>query len=135
MTWLSDIVYKLSKTAGETSRGGSEINYMTTTGPLPAVGQHSTSAERMAALVMMGCPFTRGIWRTYATADAVVDNDRGILFIAADQEPDPGDWAAVTGLIRAVGYDNGTYPHSDDPGEPEFDPLAGVWLWRLEYVR
>jgi hypothetical protein len=83
----------------------------------------------------MGCPLSRGIWRTYATADAVIDPATGVLFIACDPEPDPGDWAGVVGLIRAVGYDNGTYPHQDDPGEPEFDALAGVWMWRLEYVK
>ena len=107
---------------------------MTTTGPLPAIRETSTSAERMAALVMMGSPFSKGTWRTYATADAVIDTDRGVLFIAVDQEPDPGDWAAIVGLIRAVGFDNGSHPHSDDPGEPEFDALAGVYTWRLEYV-
>lgn len=107
---------------------------MTTTGPLPAIGETSTSTERMAALVMMGSPFSRGIWRTYATADAVIDTDRGVLFVAVDMDPDPGDWAAVTGLIRAVGFDNGSWPHSDDPGEPIFDALAGVYTWRLEYV-
>lgn len=108
---------------------------MTTTGPLPAIGETSTSTQRMAALVMMGSPFSRGIWRTYATADAVIDTDRGILFVAVDMDPDPGDWANIVGLIRAVGWDNGTWPHSDDPGEPEFDALAGVCTWRLEYVK
>jgi hypothetical protein len=88
----------------------------------------------MAALVMMGAPFVGGIWRGYPTADAVIDTRAGALYIACDMEPDPGDWAAVTGLIRAVGYDNGTWPHSDDPGEPVFDALAGVSTWRLEYV-
>jgi hypothetical protein len=108
---------------------------MTTTGPLPAVGEQSTSTERVAALVMMGSPFSRGIWRTYPTADAVIDTDRGILFMAVDMDVDPGDWAAMVGLIHAVGWDNGTWPHSDDPGVPDFDNLSGVWCWRLEYVR
>jgi hypothetical protein len=88
----------------------------------------------MAALVMMGCPFERGAWRSYPTADAVIDTDRGILFIACDQDPDPCDWAAVVGLIRAVGFDNGGYPCPDDPGEPVLDPLGQVCTWRLEYV-
>jgi len=106
---------------------------MTTTGPLPAITETSTT-ERMAALVMMGSPFSRGIWRSYPTADAVIDTDRGVLFIACDIDPDPGDWAAMVGLIRAVGWDNGAWPHSDDPGEPALDALAGVCTWRLQYV-
>jgi hypothetical protein len=108
---------------------------MIDTGPLPAVKQESSSAERMASLVMMGAPFTRGIWRSYSTADAVIDRDKGILFIACDPEPASADWAAIVGLIRAVGYDNGTWPHSDDPGEPFHDALSDVWTWELHYVR
>jgi len=112
---------------------------MTQTGPLPAVELEapgaSDSAARMAALVMMGSPFSKGVWRSYGTADAVIDTDRGVLLIAVDQECDPADWAAVVDLIRIVGWDNGTRPNSDDPGEPSFDALAGVWTWRLEYVR
>jgi hypothetical protein len=102
---------------------------------MPAVGELvSISAERAAALVMMGAPFSKGIWRCYPTADAVIDTARGVLFIAADMETSPGDWAAITGLIRAVGYDNGTFPHPDDPGEPEFDPISACYTWRLQYV-
>jgi hypothetical protein len=108
------------------------------TGDLPVIRPagypESCSAARMAALVMMGAPFSKGIWRTYPTADAVIDQDRGILFMAVDLEPSPGDWAAMVGLIRAVGWDNGCWPHSDDPGTPGFDPVGGVNTWRLEYV-
>lgn len=112
---------------------------MTQTGPLPALSLDepgtSDSANRMAALVMMGSPFSKGVWRSYATADAVVDTDRGVLFIAVDLECDPGDWASIVDLIRIVGWDNGTRPNGDDPGEPVFDALAGVCTWRLEYAR
>lgn len=108
---------------------------MTTTGPMPAVAQATSSAERMAALVMRGAPFTGGIWRAYPTADAMIDTGRGVLWIAVDAECDPSDWAAITGLIKLVGYDNGCWPHTSDPGEPEFrDALSGVVMWRLEYV-
>jgi hypothetical protein len=89
----------------------------------------------MAALVMMGSPFSRGVWRNYETADAVIDTEKGVLYIAVDLECEPGDWAAIVDLIRIVGWDNGRRPNGDDPGEPVFDTLAGVCTWRLEYVR
>ena len=106
---------------------------MTTTGPMPVIREPST-AERMASLAMMGAPVVTGMWRSYRTADAVIDTDRGVLFIACDLDPDPSDWAAVTGLICAVGFSNGQWPHGDDPGEPELDAPAGVYTFRLEYA-
>lgn len=108
---------------------------MTTTGPLPAIRDSITGAQRMATLEHMGAFCEDVIPYGYVTADAVIDPCRGVLFIAADPEVDPGDWAAIVGLIHAVGWDNGSHPHSDDPGEPFWDALGGVCTWRLEYVR
>jgi hypothetical protein len=107
---------------------------MTTTGPLPALGETVLSGQRMAVLEHMGALCSTGIFYRYPTADAMVDACRGILYIAVDQEPDPGDWAKVCALIAAVGWDNGSHgPRSDDPGEPRLDPLSQVCTWRLEY--
>jgi len=108
---------------------------VTITGPLPAISI-PPDEERLALLdsmgARMGSRFTR---YHYPTADAILDPVRGILFIAADQEPDPADWAAVCGLIRAVGFDNRTGgPCPQDPGDPHQDDLSGVCVWRLEYV-
>ena len=40
----------------------------------------------------------------------------------------------VCKLISAVGYDNRAWPHRRYPGEPDYDALSGVYMWRLEYV-
>lgn len=107
---------------------------MTTTGPLPAVREEVFSGQRMAVLEHMGALCSDGISYRYATADAVADPCRGVLYIAVDQDPDPGDWDQVCRLIAAVGWDNGSQgPHSGDPGEPELDPLGRVCTWKLEY--
>ena len=48
---------------------------MTTTGPLPVI-RVTSAAERMASLAMMGAPVVTGLWRSYTTADVVIDTDR-----------------------------------------------------------
>lgn len=106
---------------------------MTTTGPLPAI-KVTTRDERLQALGRMGMTPGTGVWYGYPTADAVVDTLKGVLFIAVDMDPDPADWVAICRLITMTGYDNGTWPHSDDPGVPGFDVLTAVNVWRLEYV-
>lgn len=107
---------------------------MTTTGPLPALRAGGVSSgHRMAVLEHMGALCSESVHYEYATADAVIDTCRGVLYIAVDLDPDPADWAAVCGLIAAVGWDNGSGQHSSDPGEPGFDPLGQVCTWRLEY--
>lgn len=104
---------------------------MSDTLPLPAIVEF---AGREVVLLKIGAPFNGGIWHRYPTADAVIDLDQEILFIAADIDPAPADWAAICGLIGAVGFSNGTHGHQGDPGEPRFDALAGVCTWRLERV-
>jgi hypothetical protein len=103
----------------------------TSTGPLPVV-RLSSGGERLALLDKMGARqgdrFTR---YRFPTADAVIDPELCVLFIVCDPEPDPADWSAIVGLIRAVGYDQ---TPRRDPGEPEQDPVSGVCAWRLEYV-
>ena len=115
---------------------------MTTTGPLPAIREDCSYTEyvvprsdaRLALLHHMGAVPGSMIRYHYPTADAVIDPDRGVLLIAVDPEPDPADWAAVCGLIQAVGFTDGSLPHRKDPGEPDQDPLSGVFTWRLEYA-
>lgn len=106
---------------------------MTTTDPMPALRGSFASIERMAVLARMGAP-DNGIRHRMPTADAVVDTERGVLFIACDPDPDPGDWATICMVISSVCYDNGMWPSRRDPGEPEWDALAGVCTWRLEYA-
>ena len=107
---------------------------MTTTGPLPAI-QVPFADERLALLKRMGVrQGDRFTLYQYPTATAVINPERGVLFIAVDPDPDPADWAAICGLIRAVGFTDGRVPHRRDPGEPDQDPLTGVFSWRLEYV-
>jgi hypothetical protein len=107
---------------------------MTTTGPLPAV-RISSAEDRLALLDRMGARaedhFTR---YHFPTADAVVDPARGCLYIACDIDVNPADWAAVCGLIQAVGFADDSLPHRKDPGEPDIDPLTGICVWRLEYA-
>lgn len=104
----------------------------TITGPVaPLTG---TRMARLDALIGMGAPMAEDLRHEFPTADVAVDPDRGILFIACDPEPDPVDWATVVGLIKAVGFDNGGFPHHLDPGEPDYDPFLGVCTWRLEYA-
>lgn len=110
-----------------------------TTGPHPVLNDtspFSSSVVRMATLAEMGAPRHNrgGIHRSLATADAVIDTERGVLFIATNMEPSPEDWAVICHLISVVGFDNGAWPCRRDPGEPEFDALAGVCTWRLEFV-
>lgn len=110
---------------------------MIDTGPIPAIRDEIPLADTRSALLdamgaRTGSRFSR---YHFPTADAVIDPDRGVLFIVVDPEPEPGDWNAVVGLIRAVGYTNGLPPHRRDPGEPEIDPLWGICTWRLEYVQ
>lgn len=108
---------------------------MTTTGPLPAIRDPQAGDERLALLDRMGARQGDRFSRYhYPTADAIIDPGRGVLFIAVDPDPDPADWAAVCGLIRAVGFTDGGLPHRKDPGEPGQDELSGVYTWRLEYV-
>jgi hypothetical protein len=106
----------------------------TSTGPLPAV-RFTPADERLVLLDKMGArQGERFIRYRFPTADAVIDPVRGVLFIVCDPEPDPADWSAVAGLIRAVGFaGNDRFPRRD-PGEPEQDPVSGVYAWRLEYV-
>ena len=106
---------------------------MTVTGPLPVIRETIPGDGRTAVLDEMGAPLG-GIRYRYSTATAVIDGKKGILYIAVDPDPDPADWAAVVGLIRAVGWDNGVGPHHEDPGAPAFDALRGVWMWRLDYA-
>lgn len=91
--------------------------------------------DRLDALVRMGAPLRDDLRFEFPTADAAVDTAKGILFIVCDPEPDLMDWAGIVGLIKGIGFDNGTWPHGQDPGEPGYDPLACVYTWRLEYVR
>lgn len=108
---------------------------MTTTGPLPVIRDTIHGNQRLATLEHMGAFCSDVIPYGYATADAVIDPCRGVLFIVCDQEVDPGDWAAVCGLISMVGWDNGSggsYPQ--DPGEPLLDELSRVCTWRLEWA-
>jgi hypothetical protein len=108
---------------------------MTTTGPLPVVKDDISSGQRQAVLEHMGALCGDGIRYRYATADAVIDPCRGVLYIAVDQDADPGDWDRICGLIAAVGWDNGSGgPYPQDPGEPGFDALARVCTWRLEWT-
>jgi hypothetical protein len=106
---------------------------MTTTAPLPVI-RETSRVERLQALERMGAATLRPVRYSYPTAEAVIDPDRQALFIACDTDPRPEDWNAICGLIRAVGFDNGNQPYGDDPGEPGYDPLNGVCVWRLEYV-
>lgn len=108
---------------------------MTTTGPLPVIRDSVLGGQRLATLEHMGAFCEDVIPYGYVTADAVIDPCRGVLFIAADIDVDPGDWARVCALIAAVGYDNGSGEYAQDPGEPEFDTLSRVCTWRLEWVR
>lgn len=109
---------------------------MTTTGPLPAVRGEVSGAGRRAVLEHMGALCGDQIEYRYATADAVIDECRGVLYIAVDQDVDPGDWDRICGLISMVGWDNGSGgPYGADPGEPEFDALSRVCTWRLEWAR
>jgi hypothetical protein len=108
---------------------------MTTTGPLPIVRDPAADDRRLALLDKMGARSAGRFSRyRFPTADAVIDPVRGVLFIAVDIDPDPADWSAVVGLIRAVGFTDGTAPHPRDPGEPEFHGLDAVYTWRLEYA-
>jgi hypothetical protein len=108
---------------------------MTTTGPLPVVGGEVSTGQRQAVLEHMGALCSDRIEYRFATADAVVDPCHGVLYIVADQESDPLDWAKVCGLLAAVGWDNGSEVHPQDPGEPGWDALSRVYTWRLEWAR
>jgi hypothetical protein len=116
-----------------TSRG-SETPMTTITGPMAPIRPPSAD-ERLGVLDRMGARegerFTR---YRFPTADVVLDPVKGILWIAADMDPDPVDWSAVCGLISAVGFDDGRLPHRKDPGEPVFHSLEGIYTFRLEYV-
>lgn len=108
---------------------------MTTTGPMPVVQGGISTGQRRAVLEHMGALCNDRLEYGYATADAVIDPCHGVLYIAADQDPDPGDWDRICTLIAAVGWDNGSGgPHRGDPGEPEFDALSRVCTWRLEWA-
>jgi hypothetical protein len=108
---------------------------MTTTGPLPVVRDTIHGNQRLATLEHMGAFCSDVIPYGYATADAVIDPCRGVLFIVCDQDVDPADWASVCGLIARVGFDNGSGgPCPQDPGEPVLDELSRVCTWRLEWA-
>lgn len=80
-----------------------------------------TALERMNA---------QGIRHQFPTADVVVDPERTV-FIVCDLEPSDTDWQAVCGLLARVGWDNGTFPWSADPGEPALDAKTGTCTWKL----
>ena len=107
---------------------------MVNTGPIPAI-RVPDAQERLALLDRMGARLGERFTRYhFPTADAVIDPVRGVLYIACDLDPDPADWQAICGLIRAVGFTDGKLPHRRDPGEPELDELSGIYTWRLEYA-
>lgn len=108
---------------------------MTTTGPLPVIRDTINGDQRLATLEHMGAFCSDVIPYGYATADAVIDPCRGVLFIVCDQDVDPGDWDSICKLIARVGWDNGSGgSHRGDPGEPEFNELSRVCTWRLEWA-
>jgi hypothetical protein len=92
---------------------------MTSTNPTgPA---RETALERLNA---------QGIRHQFPTADAVI-NPGATMFIVTDPDPSDTDWLAVCDLISRVGYSNGTWPYSTDPGEPQWDAVTGTCTWTL----
>jgi len=86
-----------------------------------------TALARESALDRMGA---NGIRHPFPTADVVIDPERAV-FIVCDLEPSDTDWSAVCDLLSRAGYDNGAFPWSADPGEPEFDAKTGTCTWKL----
>lgn len=90
---------------------------------------------RLAALERLGAPCDSPR-QAYQAADVIHDTANGVLYIAADLEPSPGDWAEVCDLLHVVGYRNGADGlFTDDPGEPAFDAYANTNIWRLSLGR
>jgi hypothetical protein len=89
--------------------------------------QSSLTAARGAALERLGA---KGAHHNFPTTDVVIDPEHTV-FIVSDPEPTDPDWRAVCALLTRCGYSNGTWPHSADPGEPDFDAQTGTCTWRL----
>jgi hypothetical protein len=81
------------------------------------VGMHSPRGDVLVASGMSG----NDAWHDLGTITVAIGD--GMAGVAADLEPDEGDWMKAAEIIAAAGY--------DPLGEPYWETRFRVWFWLL----